>query len=192
MPYLRSKRGRAGCAQRRRARDLVRRVAAQRDEVGNLRRLDAVARDDLRRVDPRHLAGADRIENRGAVGGKLERVAVAARDQDAAAAPLLGGGRGGEKIVRLVAGGLGVRKAACRDEVRQHLQLLDDGVVEFAPALIGRKRLVPIGRHLQRVPGDEHRARLLDAVEPQQEIREAENGAGRALPRASGWSSASA
>ena len=38
---------------------------------------------------------------------------------------------------------------------------------------------MPVGRDFERVPRDEHGARLLLAVEAQQAIRKAENGAGR-------------
>ena len=84
----------------------------------------------------------------------------------------------GEKIIRLEARRFRILKAAGGDEFRQHLELLDQGVVEFATALIGRKLLMSIGWDFQRVPGDEHRARLLLAVETQQHIGEAENGTG--------------
>ena len=62
------------------------------------------------------------------LGGQLERVAVAARDQHRSAALRLGGCRGGEKIVGLVAGGLGVREAAGGDELRQGVELLEKRV----------------------------------------------------------------
>ena len=68
-----------------RARELVRRVAAQRDEVGHLLGLDAVALAHLRRADPRELAHAlDRLQDRDAVAGELERVTVGGRDEHVA------------------------------------------------------------------------------------------------------------
>ena len=111
--------------------------------------------------------------------GELKGIAVAARHDRGAAAPLLGRDGSGQEIVGLVAGRLGIGEAAGRDELRQDRQLLDDLVVELAPALIGRERLVPVGRRIERVPADQHRARLLGVVEPQQEIGEADDRAGR-------------
>ena len=93
-------------------------------------------------------------------------------------APLLGGDGGGEKIVGLVARRLGVGEAAGRDELRQRVELLEQRVVEFAAALVGRELPVPVGRRVERVPADQHGARLLGLVEPQQKIGEAEDGAG--------------
>src|SRR5262245_8167457 len=129
-----------------RARQLVGRIAAQCDEIWHLFWLDAVALAHLRRPDTRRLGAAHRIDDRGAGGGELERVAVAARHQHGAAAPLLGRDRGGEKIVGLVAGRLAVGEAARGHELRQQVELLDQRVIEVTPALIGRKLFVPIRR----------------------------------------------
>ena len=82
--------------------------------------IDAVALAHLGRADARHLARAHRIEDRRALGRELERVAVAARDQHGAAAPLFGRDRGGKEIVGLVAGAFGIRETAGGDEFRQH------------------------------------------------------------------------
>jgi hypothetical protein len=57
--------------------------------------------------------------------------------------------------------------------------LLNQRIVEFAPALVGGKFLVPVGGHLQCVPCDEHGARLLVSIEPEEQIGKAENGTGR-------------
>ena len=100
----------------RRSRQFVGRIAAQRDEVRYLLRLDAVALAHLLRPDPRHLAGAQRVEDRGSRRSELKGVAIAARHQHGAAAPLPGRGRSGEKIVRLVAGALGIGETAGSDE----------------------------------------------------------------------------
>ena len=86
--------------------------------------------------------------------------------------------RGCQEIVGLVARRLGVGEAAGGDELRQHVELLDQRVVELAAALVGGKAFVPIGRLVERVPGDQHRARLLRLIEPQQEVGEADDGAG--------------
>src|SRR4029077_3407579 len=154
-------------------------IAAQRDELRNPRGIDAVELASLRRPDPRDLAGANRIKNGRAGRGKLERISVAAGDQRAAAAPFFGGDRRGEEIIGLVARGLRIGKAARGDELRQHLELLEQCVVEFAAALIGGKLLVPISGRVQRVPANEHGPRLLRPVESQQHVGEAKDRAGR-------------
>ena len=133
---LSQQRRRALRADARRTRQFVRRIAAQRDEVRHLMRVDSVAFADLGRADARHFAGPHGIEDRRRVRGELERVAVAARDQHGPVPLLFRGDGGGEKIVSLVAGALGGLEAAGLHELRQHIQLFDDGIVEFAPALI--------------------------------------------------------
>ena len=112
-------------------------------------------------------------------GGELECIAVAARDEDGAAPPLFGRDRGGKEVVGFVPGRLGIRKTACGDEFGQHVKLLEQFVIEFAAALIGRELLVTIGRRVQRVPTDEYSARLLHPVELQQKIRKAKDGTRR-------------
>ena len=58
-------------------------------------------------------------------------------------------------------------------------ELPDHVIVERAPALIGRECFMAIGRRFVGVPSDQHGARLLLAIEPQQEIGETQNGTGR-------------
>ena len=65
-------------------------------------------------------------------------------------------GRGRQKVVRLVARGLGAGETACNDEVGQNLELLDEFGVERAAGLIACKRLVPLGWLTERVPAHEH------------------------------------
>lgn len=110
---------------------------------------------------------------------KLERVAVAARNEDGAAPLFFGCGSGGEKIICLEAWRFRILKAAGGHEIRQDFKLLKHGVVEFASALVSRKFLMSVGSDFQRVPGDEHGARLLLAVEAQQHIGKTENGTRR-------------
>ena len=74
----------------------------------------------MRAISP----AANGIEDRRVSRGELERVAIAAGHQHGTAAPLLGGGRGGEEIVGLVAGAPGVGKAAGGDEIRDERELL--------------------------------------------------------------------
>jgi hypothetical protein len=93
------------------------------------------------------------------------RVAIAARYQDGAAAPLFSRCGGGEKIVGLIAGPLGIGEAAGGDEFRNQRKLLDEIVVEFPSALIIGEGIMPVGGGLQRVPADQDRARPLGAVE---------------------------
>src|SRR5262249_36187085 len=118
------------------------------------------------------------------LGGQLKRVAVAAGDQRAAAAPLFGGYGGGKEIIGLVASRLGVGEAAGGDKFRQRIELLDQVVVEFPSALIGGKLVVAIRRRVERIPRDQHGARLFLAVEPQQNIGKAKDGAGRPVAAA--------
>ena len=58
----------------------------------------------------------------------------------------------------------------------QHVELVEQCGVELASALIGGKRLMPIGRRIERVPPDQHGAGLLRLVEAQQEVGEADDG----------------
>jgi len=83
-------------------------------------------------TDPRDLAGLYRMEDRGPLRRQLERIAIAAGDQHRAPAILLSRRCRGEKIVGLETARLAERKAARRDELRQHLELVDDLVVELA------------------------------------------------------------
>src|SRR5262249_28091913 len=165
--------------QSRNPRQLVRWVATQRDEIRNLVGIDSVAQANLGWTDPGDLARANWIKNRRVGGGELECVAVAARDQDGAAPPLFGRDRGGKEVVGLVPSHLGIRKAACGDEFRQHVKLLEQFVIEFAAALIGRELLVTIGRRVHIIPTDEHGARLLRPVELEQKVRKAKDGTRR-------------
>src|SRR5215468_11538914 len=84
------------------AGNVVRRVAAQRDEIRHLGRLDAVAFAHLRWADAGHLAGAHRLQDDRARRSELEGVAVAARNEGGAAALLFRGRGGGQEVVGLV------------------------------------------------------------------------------------------
>src|SRR5262249_16180727 len=145
----------------RRTGDLVRRVAAERDKIGHLARFDAVALYHLGGTNPGHLAGAHRLKDYRLVRGGLKGVAIAARHDRDASAPFFLQGRGSEKVVGLVTRRLCRGEPAGRDELREHFELLDELVVEDAPSLVTLQRTVPVGRHVQCVPADENRARLL-------------------------------
>ena len=110
--------------------------------------------------DPRHFAGAQRIEDRRSRRRQLEGIAIAARHQHGAAAPLPSARGSGEKIVCLVACALGIGETAGGDKFRNERKLLDQIVVEFAAALVVGERVVAVGRRFQRIPADEHAARL--------------------------------
>ena len=123
------------CADPRCTGHLVGGIAAQGDEIRNLLGIDAIALTNLVWTDTRHLACADGVEDGGAVGGKLERVAVAARNENRAAALFFFCGSGGEKIVCFEAWGFRILKAACGNKFRQNLELLEQSVIEFTSAL---------------------------------------------------------
>ena len=92
---------------------------------------------------------------------------------------LLSGDRGGEKVICFEPWGFGVCKSKGGDKFRQDIQLLNQVIVELAPALIGGKHFVTLRRRVQAVPSDNDGARPLIRVESQQEIGEADNGASR-------------
>ena len=75
-----------GCACPRCARHLVGEIAAQGNKVRDLDGIDAIPRANLGGANPRNLACADGIKDGGVVRGELEGIAVAARNNDTAAA----------------------------------------------------------------------------------------------------------
>src|SRR5260370_33679027 len=76
------------------------RIAAKRDEIWHLFRIDPVTLPDFGRADARDLTAAQRMQDCRRFGGKLKCVPITARDQRRPAAPLLGGNRGGEQAIR--------------------------------------------------------------------------------------------
>jgi len=119
------------------------------------------------------------MQDRRRERGKLERVAIAAGDQRGATALCLARCRGGEEIVGLEACRLGIGKAAGGDEIGEHGQLLDDGRIEFAAGLVRWEQALAEVGHFQRIPPDHDRARPLLFEQSQQQIGEADDGAGR-------------
>jgi len=89
--------------------------------------------------------------------------------------PLFLSHRSGEEVVRLVARRLRIGKAALRNELRQHVELVHQLGVEDAAALVSRERPVAISRGDEGVPADQHRTGLLLRVEPQQKIGKADD-----------------
>ncbi len=86
------------------AREVVRRVTAQRREVGVLAGREAVLLGDLLRREARQLRDAlGRVEHGDVVGDQLEGVAVTGDDQDLEAGRLRLGGERRDDIVRLIA-----------------------------------------------------------------------------------------
>ena len=81
----------------------------QCDKIRNLGWIGAISRANLRGTNSCHLAGTDGIENSGAIGSKLEGVAVAAGDEDGAASFLFFGGSGGEFALTSVAADMGLQ-----------------------------------------------------------------------------------
>src|SRR6266436_8977739 len=160
------------------AGQLVGGVAAKRDEIWHLLRIDAVTFPDFGWTDARDLTAAQRMQDCRRFGGKLKCVPITARDQRRPATPLLRCDRSREKVIRLVTGGFRICKAARRHEFRQCLKLIQQGIVKLTPTLICGKFLVPLGGYLQCIPGDNHCPRPFFLKEPQEEIREADDGAG--------------
>ena len=167
-----------GCAHPRCARHLVGGIAAQGDKIGNLVGIDAIPRANLGGADACHLARADGVKDGDMVRGELERIAVAARNEDSTAALLFRCGCGREKIIRLEARRFCILKSAGGNKFRQHIELLEQRVVKFAPALVSGKLLMPVSGDVQCVPGDKHGAWLLIAIEAEQHIGKAKDSTG--------------
>ena len=72
-----------------------------------------------------------------------------ARYEDTTAAFLFRCGSGREKIIRLEARRFRVLKSAGGNKFRQHIELLEQGVVKFAAALVSWKFLMPVGGDVQ-------------------------------------------
>ena len=159
-----------------RARQLVGRVAAERDEVGHLLRLDAVALAHLGRTDARDLAhAARRLQDRRALARELEEIAIRGRDEDGALLLLLGCDDGAHEVVRFVARRLRRREPERLDELGQQVELLEQVVLEDATGLIRGERRVAIRRRVERVEAHEHGTRLFLVPEPDEHVREADD-----------------
>src|SRR5215470_17332880 len=117
---------------------------------------DTVTLSHLGRTDPRHLTGSDRLDNGRSWRSQLIGISVASGDNNTAAAALFLGHCRSEKIISLITRGFGIGEATGCDELGEDLQLLDELVVEFTPALIGGKRFMSISGLCKRVPTDQH------------------------------------
>ena len=169
-----------------RARDLVRGIASQSDEVRHLRGLHAVSLPYLRGPDPGELAHPlHGLEDRHVVRRKLERVAVGGGDERRATGSALGGDGRGEEVVGFEARRLracdsrGAQQAGCEIELLEKLR------VELAPRLVAGEHLVAVRRHGEGVPADEDRSRALRLPEPKHHRGEAGEQVARAAVRAS-------
>lgn len=134
---------------------------------------DPVALAHFRWADPDHFAAADRMQDRGSLGGELERIPVPARDDRVAALPLFPCHGRSQEVVRLVACPLRVHEPAGCDEGRQQLELVQQLAVEDASGLVGRKRFAAIGRRIKRVPAHQDSPGSLLLVEAQERVGEA-------------------
>jgi hypothetical protein len=130
-----------GCAYPRCARHLVGGIPTQGDKIRDLGGIDAISGANLGGADTRHLACADGIKDAGMVRGQLERIAIAARNENSATALFFRCGGGREKIIRLKARRLRILKSAGGNKFRQHIELLEQGVVKFTAALVSWKFL---------------------------------------------------
>src|SRR5205085_1171684 len=113
-----------------------------------------------------------RLEDRRLLARELEQIAVRRRDDDAAALFLFHRDGCAEEVVCLVPGRLRRREPERAHELRQEPELLEQLVVELAPALIVGERLVPVRRRVERVPADQHGTRGFLLPQPKQHVRE--------------------
>ena len=154
-------------------------VAAQRDEVRDLLRLHAVALSDLGRADPRDLAHA------AWVGGwsRSSRRAGTRRGRRSPPTPVRRA-RPPRRLQRPRSHPLRTRRPS-RPRSRRTQQVREAGrAVRAVPGRTrgrtGTSRTTRGGRwHLQGVPGDEQRARLLDLPQPDEHVGEADQSPGR-------------
>jgi hypothetical protein len=133
-------------------------------------RLAAVAARTSAGIDTRQSLTGHGIEGRRAIRSKLEGIAVAACDQDCAAAPFLGGRSGGKKVVGFEARRFGILEAASSDEFWIRSSCSSKASSNSRPLWYACR--------CQRVPGYQQRMRLFLAVTTQQKIGKAEDGPG--------------
>src|SRR5260370_11787532 len=72
---------------------------------------------------------------------------ISSRDKCCSSTPLFSGDGGRQKVVCFKAGSFPVRKPACVHKFRQDIELLDQGIIKFAPALVTGKLLVALRLH---------------------------------------------
>ena len=89
---------------------------------------------------------------------------VITRDKGKPAASSFLRHRGRQEIIGLVTWRFRADKAARSNEVRQHVKLITQLGVKLTAALVGRERTVTVGRHIQRIPADQHSPGLLALI----------------------------
>ena len=100
----------------------------------------------------RAIAGTDRITDGRGRGRKLKAVAIATRNDRRSAPAFLRGARRREEVVCLVARRFGIHKSARCDEIRQHIELVQQFLVKLSSGLIAVERLVTVRGFFQRIP----------------------------------------
>jgi hypothetical protein len=161
------------------ARDVVRGVALQSDEVGDLLGTDAVAGLDAVGGVHLHVRHAPRRHHQAdVVGDELEGVAIG-RDHGRLDARLVRArGERGDHVVGLPALELQVAVAERLHDRAEIRELLAQQVGHRpAVGLVRLRELVAV--HGARVPGDGHAARAVVGQELEEHVREAEQRVGR-------------
>ena len=160
------------------ARDVVRRVALQADEVRHLVGPDAVAQlDPLRRVDVHVGDAARRHHQRDVRRAELEGVAVGRDDRRLDAGLVRAGRERRDHVVRLPALELEVAVAERLDDRPEVRELLAQEIRHRPPALLvddvrGLGDRGPVRR--ARVPGDRDALRPVVGEQLEEHVREAE------------------
>ena len=153
----------------------VGRVAAQRDEVRHLVGLDAVALAHLagptRAISTRRVGW--RIVVRSLTSWNMSRSDVATRRP--ARCLLSRPRRPPRKSSASYPGAFARRSRSPRRARAGGRAAPSSSVVELAAGLVAGERLVAVGRHRERVPADETRARLLGLPHGHEHVREADD-----------------
>src|SRR5262249_57284488 len=131
-------------------------------------------------------ACAEGIKDGGMVRSELESTAVPTCNEDSPATLLFRCGSGRKKIIRFEARRFRILESAGGNQFRQHIELLEQGVVKFAAALVSWKFFVPISGDFQCVPGDKHGTRLLVAIEAEQHVGKAKDCTGGLIAKSCG------
>jgi hypothetical protein len=103
------------------ARQFVRRVTAERDEVRYSLWINAITLPHLLGPDAREFTAPRRVQNRCVRRGELKGISITAGYYGSAACALLSGDCGGEKVVRLEPWGFGGCKPKGGDKLGQNI-----------------------------------------------------------------------
>jgi hypothetical protein len=129
-----------------------------------------------------NFTGADGLKNRGRSRSKLKSVAVSGRHYSRSASTLLVVNGRSQKIIGLVTWKFRGNEAACGNEFRQHIELVEQLGIKLTSSLIGRKCALAVVRCIERIPADHHSPRPLALVQSQQKVCEADDCAGTSIP----------